>query len=150
MNKNHAIHLERKEHWRALIKQCDASGQTQQDWCKENQVCNASLSRWRNQIWREEEAEKEFAAAREERSFVEITPKLYNKENNDGGKAVEATTTCEKRVTIRQPEPVRAEATEPRLIKPDAIIGYHEYTIGVYEDTTEQLLRKVMEVLRYA
>lgn len=79
MNKNVAIHLERKEYWRTIIKQCDASGQLQQDWCRENKVSATSLSKWRTVIWREEE--KEYAAAKEERAFVEMTTALVQKES---------------------------------------------------------------------
>ena len=72
MNKNQIVHQERKEYWRELIKQCDASGQTQQEWCQENKVCSASLSRWRNQIWREEEA-------RQVAEHVVSNYKIYNR-----------------------------------------------------------------------
>ena len=148
MNKNQMVHQERQEYWRELIKQCDASGHTQQEWCQENKVCSASLSRWRNQIWREEEAEKEFAAAREEHSFVEI--KAVPNEDSNEGKGLILTRRAGKRVSTKQARPIRQESIEPRLMKPDAIIGYREYMIGVYEDTSDQLLRKVVEVLRYA
>ena len=148
MNKNEMVHLERKEHWRSLIQQCEASGQTQQDWCKEHRVCSASLSRWRTQIWREEEAEKEFAAAREERCFVEMTSEM----NQDKEEVKELTVTrkSEKRVCTRPSRQPCQEVAEPRLAKPDAIIGYREYMVGVYEHTSNQVLQKVMEVLKYA
>ena len=148
MNKNQIVHLERKEYWRGLIKQCDASGQTQQEWCQENKVCSASLSRWRNQIWREEEAEKEFAAAREEHCFVEIKAGVSDSDNK--GKELIQARKAEKHVSTKQIKQSMPKSAEPHLIKPDAIIGYREYMIGVYEDTSEQLLRKVVEVLRYA
>ena len=148
MNKIEQIHNERKEYWRELIKQCDASGLSQQDWCKDNNVCVASMSKWRNQIWREEEAEKEFAAAREEHCFVEI--KTVPDEDSNEGNGLTLARKTEKRVSTKQSRPIRQETEEPRLMKPDAIIGYREYMIGVYEDTSDQLLRKVVEVLRYA
>ena len=148
MNKNEQVHNERKEYWRELIRQCDSSGQTQQDWCRENKVCSASLSRWRNQIWREEEAEKEFAAAREEHCFVEI--KAEADENSNEERGLTLTRKKEKRINAKMAKQIRQEANEPRLMKPDAIIGYREYMIGVYEDTSDRLLRKVVEVLRYA
>ena len=149
MNKNQIVHQERKEYWRELIKQCDASGQTQQEWCQENKVCSASLSRWRNQIWREEEAEKEFAAIREEHCFVEI------KQEETSATEIEAVTlrAGEKAPTVRnmnQAKRIRYNQEEPRLIQPDAVIGYREYMVGVYEHTSTQVLQKVMEVLKYA
>ena len=148
MNKVEQYHNERKEYWRNLINQCDASGKLQKDWCQENGICSTSMSKWRNQIWREEEAEKEFAAAREEHCFVEI--KAAPDEDSNEGKGMTLTRKTEKRVRAKQTGPVKQEANEPRLMKPDAIIGYREYMIGVYEDTSDQLLRKVVEVLRYA
>ena len=149
MNKNEMVHLERKEYWRNLIQQCDASGQAQQDWCKEHSVCAASLSRWRNQIWREEEAEKEIAAAREERCFVEILPETAE----DSGKESKSVSTNKKASGVRntsQAKQIRYSQEEPHLIKPDAIIGCREFVIGVYEHTSVQLLQKVVEVLKYA
>ena len=150
MNKTEQIHNERKEYWRNLINQCDASGKLQKDWCQENGICSASMSKWRNQIWREEEAEKEFAAARarEEHCFVEIKAEV-NDSSNEGKGLIPARKT-EKCVSTKQVNQSMPAAAESRLIKPDAIIGYQEYMIGVYEDTSEQLLRKVVEVLRYA
>lgn len=148
MNRSELIHNERKEYWRELIRQCDASGQMQRDWCQENGICSTSMSKWRNQIWREEEAEKEFAAIREEHCFVEI--KAAQGEDRNDGKGLTLTRKTEKRVSTKQARQIRQEASEPRLMKPDAIIGYREYMIGVYEDTSDQLLRKVVEVLRYA
>ena len=127
MNKNEMVHLERKEYWRNLIQQCDASGQAQQDWCKEHSVCAASLSRWRNQIWREEEA--------------------------DSGKESKSVSTNKKASGVRntsQAKQIRYSQEEPHLIKPDAIIGCREFVIGVYEHTSVQLLQKVVEVLKYA
>ena len=149
MNKTEMIHNERKEHWRGLIKRCDASGQTQQDWCRENDVCFASMSKWRNTIWREEEAEKEFAAAREERCFVEIIPEAAD----DSGKGAKSLSTNKKASAVRntsQAKKSRYSQGEPHLIKPDAIIGCREFVIGVYEHTSAQLLQKVVEVLKYA
>ena len=148
MNKVEQIHNERKEYWRNLINQCDASGLTQQEWCQANSVCYASMSKWRNQIWREEEAEKEFAAAREEHCFVEIRADVNERDNK--GKGLISASKTEKRVSTKQVKQSMPEVAEPHLIKPDAIIGYRDYMIGVYEDTSEQLLRKVVEVLRYA
>lgn len=74
MNRVEQFHNERKEYWRSQIALCDASDKNQKEWCLENGICSTSMSKQRNQIWREEEAEKEFATAREEHSFVEITP----------------------------------------------------------------------------
>ena len=147
MNRVEQVPNERKEYWRRQIVLCDASDKTQKEWCLENGICSTSMSKWRNQIWREEEAEKEFAAAREEHSFVEITP-----EENKAYEAKELTVTrkAEKQVSTKQIRQSGQTAEEPRLVKPDAIIGYREYMIGVYENTSEQLLRKVVEVLRYA
>ena len=72
MNMEEQIHNVRKEYWRTLIRQCDASGKLQKDWCQENGICSTSMSTWRSQLRREEAAEKEFAAAKEEHCFVEI------------------------------------------------------------------------------
>ena len=146
MNKTEEIHNERKEYWRELIRQCDTSGKLQKDWCQENGICSTSMSKWRNQIWREEEAEKEFAAAREEHCFVEIKADVSESDN----KGLIPARKTEKRVSTKPVKQSMPEAAEPHLIKPDAIIGYRDYMIGVYEDTSEQLLRKVVEVLRYA
>ena len=148
MNKVEQYHNERKEYWRSLINQCNASGKSQIEWCQENGICNASMSKWRTKIWREEEAEKEFAAAREEHCFVEI--KAVPEGDSNEGKGLTLTRKTEKRVSTKQSRPILQETEEPRLMKPDAIIGYREYMIGVYEDTSDQLLRKVVEVLRYA
>ena len=71
-------------------------------------------------------------------------------EDRNDGKGLTLTRKTEKRVSTKQARQIRQEASEPRLMKPDAIIGYREYMIGVYEDTSDQLLRKVVEVLRYA
>ena len=100
MNKVEQYHNERKEYWRNLINQCDASGKLQKDWCQENGVSNTSMSKWRNQIWREEEAEKEFAAAREEHCFVEI--KAASDEDSNEGKGMTLTRKTEKRVSAKQ------------------------------------------------
>lgn len=148
MNKTEQIHNERKEYWRSLINQCDASGKLQKDWCQENGICSTSMSSWRRRIWREEEAEKEFAAAREEHCFVEI--KATPDEDRNEGKGLTLTRRTEKRVSTKQARSIHPETEEPRLMKPDAIIGFREYMIGVYDDTSDQLLRKVVEVLRYA
>ena len=129
MNKVEQYHNERKEYWRNLINQCDASGKLQKDWCQENGVSNTSMSKWRNQIWREEEAEKEFAATREEHCFVEI--KAAPDEDSNEGKGMTLTRKTKKRVSAKQTSPVRQEANEPQVMKPDAIIGYREYMIGV-------------------
>ncbi len=147
MNKTEQVHNERKEYWRRQIALCDASDKNQKEWCQENGICSTSMSKWRNQIWREEEAEKELAVAREEHSFVEITPGV-----NKAHEAKELTIArkVEKQVSAKQARQIRQTAEESRLVKPDAIIGFREYMIGVYENTSEQLLRKVVEVLRYA
>ena len=153
MNKVEAVHLERKEHWRKLINECDASGLTQQAWCIAHGVCQGSLSKWRRQIWREEEAEEEFAAAREERSFVQITDKV--KEEDKEMKELAHTREEAKAVSREQVQPIQPiqpvhQEEELHLVKPDAIIGFRDYMVGVYEHTSAQLLQKVMEVLRYA
>ena len=147
MNKTEQVHNERKEYWRRQIALCDASDKNQKEWCLENGICSTSMSKWRNQIWREEEAEKEFAAAREEHCFVEI--KAVPEGDSNEGKGMTLTRKTEKRVSTKQSRPILQETEEPRLMKPDAIIGYREYMIGVYEDTSDQLLRKVVEVLRH-
>ena len=149
MNKTEMIHKERKEYWRGLIKRCDASGVNQKDWCHENGICSTSMSKWRTVIWREEEAKKEFAAAREERCFVEI------KQKEEETTATEAVTlsVSKKAPVVRntsQAKQIRYSQAEPRLIQPDAVIGCREYVIGVYEHTSAELLQKVMEVLKYA
>ena len=148
MNRSEMFHNERKEYWRELIRQCDASGQMQRDWCQENGICSTSMSKWRNQIWREEEAEKEFAAAREEHCFVEI--KAEQNESSDEEKGITLNRKTENRISTKQAKAIRQEVIGPHLMKPDAVIGYGKYMIGVYEDTSEQLLRKVVEVIRYA
>ena len=148
MNKTEQIHNERKEYWRDLIQQCDSSGLKQQEWCQENGICNTSMSKWRRVIWREEEAEKEIAAAREEHCFVEIKADPDEKDNEE--KALAPGKRAKKCVSKKQTKQNQQEANEPRVMKPDAIIGYREYMIGVYEDTSDKLLRKVVEVLRYA
>ena len=149
MNKTEMVHNERKEYWRELITRCDASGKNQKDWCQENGICSTSMSKWRNVIWREEEAEKEFAAVREERCFVEI------KQEETSATAIKAVTlrADEKAPTVRssnQAKRIRYSQEEPRLIQPDAVIGCREFVIGVYEHTSTELLQKVVEVLRYA
>ena len=141
MNKNEMVHLERKEYWRNLIQQCDASGQAQQDWCKEHSVCAASLSRWRNIIWREEEAEREITAAREERCFVEMTSEISK--DKEGNKELTLIRKSEKRVSTKPTRQLLQEVVEPRLAKPDVIVGYREYMVGVYEHTSSQVLQKV-------
>ena len=148
MNMEEQIHNVRKEYWRTLIRQCDASGKLQKDWCQENGICSTSMSTWRSQLRREEAAEKEFAAAKEEHCFVEI--KAETEDNINEGKALTLSDKAEKCVRPQQAKEKAHESGETRLMKPDAVIGYREYMIGVYEDTSEQLLRKVVEVLRYA
>lgn len=148
MNKMEQIHHERKEYWRGQIAECDASGKGQKVWCKEHGICSTSMSTWRRRIWREEEAEKELAAVKEEHSFVEIKVAV-DKDNNEG-KGMTRTRKTEKRISTKQAKENRWETKEPRIMKPDVIIGYQEYMIGVYEDTSDQLLRKVVEVLRHA
>ena len=147
MNKNEMYHNERKEYWRDLISRCDASGMNQQEWCQENHVCSTSMSKWRNVIWREEEAEKEFAAAREERAFVEIKLKQPARDN----KAVTpfANHTVNTIRDSQQAKPIRSRQETSSLRTPDAVIGYREYMVGVYEHTPCQVLQKVLEVLKY-
>ncbi len=151
MNKVEQIHHERKEYWRGQIAECDASGKGQKVWCQEHGICSTSMSTWRRRIWREEEAEKELAAVKEENSFVEIKAATdEDNENNNEGKGLTRTRKTEKRISTKQAKENGREENEPRIMKPDAIIGYREYMIGVYEDTSDQLLRKVVEVLRHA
>jgi len=149
MNKVEAVHLERKEYWRALIKRCDASGQLQQDWCKENNVCATSMSKWRRTIWREEEAEKEFAAAREEQAFIDITTELAQEKDSER-KELTTTRKVKKASVTHAVQPHQDNGETPRMMTPDAVIGYRDYMIGVYEHTSSQVLQKVMEVLKYA
>lgn len=167
MTRQQEIHQERKEHWRRLIRECEASGMLQQDWCKAHQVCCASLSRWRTQIWREEEAEKEFALMRashkeermesisssegrlEETSFVEMNAVLTKADDKTGFYSGEQDSGIDKgRVSISQKDRSRGEI--PKILTPDAVIGYRDYMVGVYEHTSSQVLHKVMEVLQYA
>ncbi len=148
MNKMEQIHHERKEYWRGQITECDASGKGQKVWCQEHGICSTSMSTWRRRIWREEEAEKELAAVKEEQSFIEI--KASADEDGNEGKGLTLTRETENRISTNQAKENRREANEPRIMKPEAIIGYREYMIGVYEDTSDQLLRRVVEVLRHA
>ena len=107
------------------------------------------MSKWRNVIWREEEAEKEIAVAREERCFVEIIPEAAD----DSGKESKSVSTNKKASGVRntsQSKQIRYSQEEPHLIKPDAIIGCREFVIGVYEHTSAQLLQKVVGILKYA
>ena len=148
MNKTEMFHNERKEYWRELITRCDASGLNQRDWCLENNICSTSMSKWRNTIWREEEAEKEFAAAREERAFVEM--KVNQTENEGGAKEliVGKKEVCAQS-TVKA-KPIRYSQEAGSIMKPDAVIGYLDYMVGVYEHTSCQVLQKIMEVLKYA
>ena len=167
MNKVQMIHMERKEHWRKLIEQCDTSGKSQQEWCAENHVCMCSLSKWRRTIWREEEAWKElgqvYAENREaekkvcaekraeENSFVEMNVDLSQAEPG-----TEVAIQKERTVSISQEKGTKGTkanqcVTEaPSLMRPDAVIGYREYMVGVYEHTSSQVLQRVMEVLQHA
>jgi len=77
------------------------------------------------------------------------------KQEETSATAIEAVTlrAGEKAPTVRnmnQAKRIRYNQEEPRLIQPDAVIGYREYMVGVYEHTSTQVLQKVMEVLKYA
>ncbi len=88
---------------------------------------------------------------KEEQSFVEIKAATdEDNENDNEGKGLTLIRKAENRISTNQAKEKRREANEPRIMKPEAIIGYREYMIGVYEDTSDQLLRKVVEVLRHA
>ena len=149
MNRAEAVHLERKEYWKNLIKQCDDSGQLQQDWCRENNVCSTSMSKWHTTIWREEEAEKEFEVAREERAFVEMTAELAQEKDSER-KELATTRKIKKASITGAVRPLQTSEGTPRMMTPDAVIGYRDYMIGVYEHTSSQVLQKIIEVLKYA
>lgn len=176
MNKVQLIHNERKEHWRKLIEQCDASGKTQQEWCQENHVCMGSLSKWRRTIWREEEAWKELGRIHEanqetameseqklpsekqpeENSFVEVSADLCSGSGEAAVEVVEVAIPKERSITgSKRKEANRTKVSQyvteaPSLMRPDAVIGYRDYMVGVYEHTSSQVLQKVMEVLQHA
>ena len=148
MNKTEMVHNERKEYWREQITRCDASGMSQRDWCRENNICSTSMSKWRNTIWREEEAEKEFAANREERAFVEIKANQVEDEGQEKELIVSKKEVCAQS-TVKA-KPIRYSQEVQSMMKPDAVIGYRDYMIGVYEHTSSQVIRNIMEVLKYA
>ena len=85
----------------------------------------------------------------EEHVFVEISPEM-----TEGRNAV----TIMMQENISSMRSKRATETqriyntrESRQISPpDAIVGYRDYVIGVYEHTSSQVLEKIVEVLRYA
>ena len=134
MNRVEMVHNERKEHWRGLIAQCEASGMTQQEWCRENQVCNASMSKWRTTIWREEIAQKEFAAVQEEHCFVEVTVAPESESSTATTLPAQKKSGNRNHVTRQTAQHNQSEA--PQLMKPDAVIGYREFMVGVYEHTS--------------
>ena len=140
------IHNVRKEYWRGQIALCEASGKNQRDWCRENGICATSMSTWRNRIWREEEAEKNYAVSQEESCFVEITSKLNGRKETKEMAAQKPT----QYTDTKSGKPIQEVPLEPRLMKPVAVIGYHEYMVGVYETTSRQLIQTIMEVLRDA
>ena len=86
---------------------------------------------------------------REENSFVEISPVPAE------GEETVTIISCEKMPRTRSK---RKSTTQKRdnkgetrqIAAPDAIVGYRDYVIGVYEHTSSQMLQKIVEVLRYA
>ena len=94
------------------------------------------------------EAEKELAAIREERAFVEIKANQVEDEGREKELIVSKKEVCAQS-TVKA-KPIRYSQEVQSMMKPDAVIGYRDYMIGVYEHTSSQVIRKIMEVLKYA